>query len=281
MGRPEDFGAGVPAAAAFLEERLGRPALGVVLGSGFDPLLGAFEREGDVEAGAVPGLPRRPGCGPRRVVSARAGEFRVWLLDGRPHLYQGFSAAEVVFPIAVLAEAGARAVVLTCAAGGLREDDRPGDFAVVTDHINLTGCDAIGAIPPGRRDPEFLDLQGVYDPAPAEAWRGAARVAGVALRDGVLASVRGPCYETPAEVRALRTMGADLVSMSTAVEAIAARYLGLRVAAIACVANRGAGMGEAIRHRSVLEVVGKAVGGEARFFARGIGAVAREAGGAI
>ncbi len=271
MGRPEDFGAGIPAAASFLEERLGRPALGVVLGSGFDALIGAFETEKSVEAGAVPGLPRRPGCGPRRFVSARAGDSRAWLVDGRPHLYQGFSPAEIVFPIAVLAKAGARAVLLTCAAGGLLEEDRPGDLAVVVDHINLSGCDATSAIPFHRRDPQFLDLQGVYDPALAEAWRGAAREAGVALRDGVLASVRGPCYETPAEVRMLRAMGADLVSMSTAVEAIAARYAGLRVAAVACIANRGAGLasGAPIRHGDVVGEVSEAVAG-ARTMLRGL-----------
>jgi purine-nucleoside phosphorylase len=205
------------------------------------------------------------------VASARVSERNVWLFLGRRHLYEGHDAALVAFPIAVLAAAGARAVLLTCAAGGLLESDHPGDFALVTDHLNFTGADPLRSIPAGVRDPSFLDLQEAYDPILADRWRRVARESGIGLRDGVLVSVPGPSYETPAEVRMLRALGADLVSMSTVLETIAARYLGLRVAAIACIANRGAGMtgGEGIFHDGVIGRVAGAVTGAGMFLRAG------------
>jgi inosine/guanosine/xanthosine phosphorylase family protein len=259
--------------AAFLRERLGPPALGVVLGSGFArvaPMLGAGD---PVPFEAIPGYPARraPGHG-GGVAAADLAGGRAWIFLGRLHTYEGLDALAAAHPVRLLGAAGATGVLLTCAAGGLLPDDRPGDFAVVTDHLNLLGDDPMRHIPPRDRAPAFLDLQNAYDPGWADAWRVAAEAHGARLRSGVLAALPGPCYETPAEVRMLRAMGADLASMSVVPETILARYLGLRVAAIACIANRGAGMdhGEAIAHDDVVDVVGRAVVTGAPFLAAGL-----------
>jgi purine-nucleoside phosphorylase len=278
MSDPSHFGEDVPRAAERLRERLGAPALGVLLGSGFAPLAAALGAAETVPATEIPGYPRSDVAGHDGGIASviLTGGEAAWLFLGRLHLYEGHDASRVAFPVAVASAAGARAVVLTCAAGGLLAEDRPGDFAVIVDHVNLTGEDPIRGIPPASRSPQFLDLQGAYDPELASIWRDAAREAGLRMRDGVLASVPGPSYETPAEVRMLRALGADLVSMSTAVEAIAARYLGMRVAAIACVANRGARAeaGRAIRHDDVLARVREAVAASASALGAGLGRIA-------
>jgi purine-nucleoside phosphorylase len=276
MGDPAHFGWEVPAAAALLRDRLGPPAAGIVLGSGFAPLAEVLGVGPAVLAGEIPGCPVCTVDGHASgVAAADLPGGRMWVFLGRCHVYEGHDAARVVFPVATLAAAGASAVLLTCAAGGLLERDRPGDFALVMDHLNLTGQDPLRAIPPGTRDPAFLDLQGAYDVELADVWRSAARDAGVPLRDGVLASLPGPSYETAAEVQMLRTLGADLVSMSTVLETIAARYLGLRVSAIACIANRGAGMagGEAISHEGVIARVAGSVAGAGVFMRAGAGSM--------
>jgi inosine/guanosine/xanthosine phosphorylase family protein len=264
-------------AAEVLSGRLGPPALGIVLGSGFLALRDAI---GPVRE--VPGF-RAGVAGPiaASVSGADLPQGRAWIFGPRLHLYQGFSARQVAFPAAILAAAGASSILLTCAAGGLHADDEPGDFAIVTDHINLTGSDPLREIPEPLRQPRFQDLQGVYDPGTRGVWEEAARARGIRLRHGVLAALAGPSYETPAEIRMLRVLGADLVSMSTVPEAILSRYLGLRVAAIACVANRGAGMDEAagIGHDRVLAVVERAVASTREFLREGISGMLARAGG--
>jgi len=277
VSHPPDIPAEAVAAAETLAAVLGEPRMGIVLGSGFAALAGAVESSAAVGNGDIPGYPesRTQGHG-GAIRAARVGETPCWLFDGRLHLYEGLGVAEVVRPVAVLAAAGARGVLLTCAAGGLADADRAGDFALITDHLNLTGEDPVRSIHPGDRRAPFVDLHGVYDDPLLETWRAAARAEGLSVRDGVLAAVPGPSYETPAEVRMLRTLGADLVSMSTVPEALAAHYYGLSVAAIACVANRGAGMdtGEPIRHDDVLANVRAAVVREKGFLLRGLEAMA-------
>jgi purine-nucleoside phosphorylase len=262
----------VVAAGRTLAERLGAPEIGVVLGSGWSGLAGALGAGPAVPRADIPGFPEcRVDGHDGGVAAADLAGRRIWFVTGRVHAYEGRSPAEIAFPVRVLAAAGARGVVLTCAAGGLLDDDRPGDLAVVEDHLNLQGLDALAAIAPERRDPPFLDLQGLYDAAWAESLAASLRAEGCRVRAGVLACVRGPCYETAAEVRMLRVLGADLASMSTVPEAIAARYESLRVAAVACVSNRGAGLsGAPIGHAGVLDVVRRAVGDAAPGFAAGL-----------
>lgn len=253
-------------AGAFLRERLGRPLVGLILGSGFAGMASQLETGEPVPPEAVPGLPpRRPPAMGALVASAVVAGRTVWVLRERMHLYEGFHAGEVAFPVAALAAAGAKGLVLTCAAGGLAPGDSPGGFAAIADHLNLTGDDPVRHVPPEWRRPAFTDLHDAYDPVLRDAMQSAAGTRGLAMREGVLAAVAGPCYETPAEIRALVAAGADLVSMSTVPEAIAARHLGLRVAALACIANRGAGLGSGggIDHGGVLRTVEQAVEREA------------------
>jgi len=237
--------------------RLGAPDLGVVLGSGFDALGDALGCEQGLEI-----APRGSTTGHRGLL-ARAGRpaGTVWVFRGRVHLHEGFDVAQVVFPVELLAAAGARGVLLTSAAGGLADGLEPGDPVLVRDHLNLTGTDPLRGMAVGERPRQFPDLQRVYDQDWAGRIRVAAGAAGLPLREGVLAAVHGPCYETPAEVRMLRALGAELVGMSVVPEAIAAVCRGLRVAALCCVANRGAGLdpGRPIEHGSVLDRVGRAV----------------------
>jgi len=248
--------------ARVLESRLGTPDLGVVLGSGFEPLAESLGAGDLLTPEEIPGLPRSRAEGHGGGVSvARRRAGRAWVFHGRCHLYEGLGVDQVVFPVAALAAAGARAILLTCATGGLGDTDRPGDLAVVADHLNLTGCDPCTELDDGG-PPTHVDLQDAYATRFRESWIREARGQGeVRLREAVLACVRGPCYETPAEVRMLRTLGADLVCMSTVPEVVAARCLGLDVAAVACVANRGAGLEAVgpIRHAVVLETVRRAV----------------------
>jgi purine-nucleoside phosphorylase len=259
--------------AAFLRARLGAPSLGLVLGSGFSGLARALSAGEPVAYGSIPGYPTKRARGHDRGVAAvELGGGLLWIFNGRLHTYDGLDALAAAHPVGLLASAGASAVVVTCAAGGLRDGDRPGDFAIVTDHLNLLGDDPIRRLPRDRREPAFVDLQHIYDPVLADVWRGAARRSDVVFRDGVLAALPGPCYETPAEVRMLRALGADLASMSVVPEAILAHYFRMRVAAIACISNLGAGMKEsvAIGHDDVLEVVARAVERRAEFFKFGL-----------
>jgi len=262
--------------AAFLLERLGPPRLGLVLGSGFSCLRDMLTAGDSTAYGSIPGYPTRHAEGhDRGVVAASVGGATVWVFNGRLHTYEGLDALAAAHPVGLLAAAGAEGVVLTCAAGGLTDGDRPGDFAIVTDHVNLLGDDPIRRLPPDRRNPKFLDLHRVYDPDRAASWRRVAREFDVPLRDGVLAALPGPCYETPAEVRMLRGIGADLASMSVVPEAILAHYFRMRVSAIACVSNLGAGLsaGETIAHDDVLDIVDQAVRRSEPFFRGGLTAM--------
>jgi inosine/guanosine/xanthosine phosphorylase family protein len=271
--RGVDPGADATVGAAFLRERLGAPTFGVVLGSGFAGLARIVGADEPIPFGAVPEYPASRATGHEGgVAAATIGGANAWFFLGRLHAYEGYDALTAAHPVRLLAAAGSTRVVLTCAAGGLLPGDQPGDFAVVTDHLNLLGDDPLRRIPPQRRSPLFLDLQNAYDPSWAAAWRAAAGTTEAHLRDGILGAVPGPCYETPAEVRMLRALGADLASMSVVPETIVARYLGMRVAAIACISNRGAGMhrGDAIAHASVVDIVARAVAESSSFLKAGL-----------
>ena len=180
---------------------------------------------------------------------------------GRLHSYQGYEAAQVVFPVRFGALLGARALVMTNAAGGIRADWPAGTLAVLTDQLNLTGLNPLRGHPPAAWGPRFPDMGAAYDPAlRARARRHAERL-GFALPEGVYAGLAGPSYETPAEIRMLRAMGADLAGMSTVLEVIAARHLGLRCLVLSLVSNPAAGVtGLPLDHEEVLAAGREAAG---------------------
>ncbi len=236
-------------AAAVLEQRSGlRPKVGVVLGSGLGAVADAVQKAVEIPYAELPGfpVPTVPGHGGRAVVGT-VGELPVAVLQGRGHLYEGIDPDFVRTPVRALRAAGAEMLVLTNAAGSLHREMASGRLMLISDHINLTGQSPIvGA--------NFVDLTDLY----SARLRALARELDPTLAEGVYAALPGPHYETPAEIRMLRTLGADLVGMSTALEAIAARAAGMEVLGLSMVTNAAAGItGEALDHLEVL-AAGKA-----------------------
>jgi purine-nucleoside phosphorylase len=180
---------------------------------------------------------------------------------GRLHSYQGYDAAQVVFPVRLAARLGARVLIMTNAAGGIRPDWPPGTLAAVTDHLNLTGLNPLRGEPPANWGPRFPDMATAYDPALVDRARAHADRLGFALATGVYAGLGGPSYETPAEVRMLRALGADLAGMSTVLEVIAARHMGLRSLVVSLVTNPAAGVSDLpLDHEDVLAAGREAAG---------------------
>lgn len=180
---------------------------------------------------------------------------------GRLHSYQGYDAAQVAFPVRLAARLGARVLIMTNAAGGVRADWPAGTLVAITDHLNLTGLNPLRGEPPAAWGPRFPDMATAYDPALVDRARRHARDLGFELATGVYAGLAGPSYETPAEVRMLRVLGADLAGMSTVLEVIAARHLGMRSLVLSLVTNPGAGVTETpLDHEDVL-VAGRQAAG--------------------
>jgi purine-nucleoside phosphorylase len=241
-------------AAADLRHHLGQAPFDValVLGSGWQAAAGTLgETVAEVELVKVYGFPEPTVAGHGGMVRAvDAGGKRLVVFLGRVHLYEGHSPATVVHGVRAAIAAGARTVVLTNAAGGLDEALAVGQPVVIRDHVNLTGRSPLGgAEPPAPYPSRFADLTTLYSPR----LRAVAKEADPTLAEGVYAALNGPHYETPAEIRMLRTLGADLVGMSTALEAIAAHHAGAEVLALSLVTNLAAGVGPApLDHQEVL-----------------------------
>jgi purine-nucleoside phosphorylase len=204
---------------------------------------------------------------PKPTVKGHLGQFvlgqiektKIIFAQGRVHLYEGHTARDVTSIVRVLAEAGIKKVIVTNAAGALNPKFRPGDWMIITDHINLTGTSPLVGTA------NFIDMTEVYSSRLQEKFREAAKEIGISLREGVYAGGVGPQYETPAEVRMLQNLGADAVGMSTVLEVIQARALGLEVAGFSCLTNLGAGLSkEKLSHQEVLEVGKKAAANFAR-----------------
>lgn len=219
------------------------PRIGVVLGSG----LGAFAETID-DAVKVPyrdmphmPSPEVPGHA-GNLCFGRVAAVEIVCMQGRVHLYEGYGVDEVVHGVRTMARLGVRCVLLTNAAGGLDPVWAPGDLMVVTDHLNLTGASPLVGPNDDALGPRFPDLTTVYDTELRSMLQAVASGAGISLRAGVYAGLLGPSYETPAEVRMLRTLGAHAVGMSTVSEAIALRHMGVRVGALSCIANLAAGI---------------------------------------
>jgi purine-nucleoside phosphorylase len=230
----------VNAAAKFLRDRgWGSESLAIVLGSGLAVLARDFEVEEDLSFGAIPHfLPTTVAGHPGRLLRARLKEVACLVLQGRLHYYEGLPLSTVVFPIRVLARLGVRVLLLTNAAGALNREFRPGDLMLVTDHLNFMGDNPLRGPNLDELGPRFPAMTAAYAQELIRMAREAAVRAGVELREGVYAAVAGPSYETAAEARGLRQMGADAVGMSTVPEVIAARHAGMSVLALSCLANR-------------------------------------------
>jgi len=231
-----------------------RPAIGVVLGSGLGAFADALDEAATVPFGDIPHFPASTVAGHSgALVVGRSRGVPVAVLKGRVHHYEGYSLAEVVFPVRVLGRLGVRTLVVTNAAGAINASFRPGELMILEDHINLLGNPMIGANEEAL-GPRFFDMSEAYDRRLRDAAARACAAVGVACHRGVYVSVTGPSYETPAEIRMFRTLGADAVGMSTVPEVIAARHLGMRVLGLSCLTNMAAGVSDRkLDHREVLE----------------------------
>jgi purine-nucleoside phosphorylase len=244
------------AAAAAIRAVVGAvPQTAVVLGSGLGPLVERLTDRVTVAYSNIPYFPTPsvPGHAGNLVVG-RVGAARVVYLQGRFHYYEGHDLATTTFPIRVLARLGVETVVLTAATGGINPEFNPGDIVCLADHLNLIGFNPLRGPNDERFGPRFCDMTEVYARRLREVALEAASLQGLRLQSGVYACLPGPSYETPAEIRMLRTLGADVVGMSTVPEAIVASHSGMNVLAFALVTNAAAGVtGEPIRHEEVLE----------------------------
>jgi purine-nucleoside phosphorylase len=249
-----------PLTAAARLKRLSplRPTLAIVLGSGFHHVLTELRVDAEVSYDRLPGFPPTGVSGHAgKLLIGHLGGTPVMVLSGRAHYYEGHSMAEVTFAVRALAAYGIRDLLLTNAAGGVNRKFRPGDFMMLTDHINLMGTNPLrgGALPDL---PRFVDLTCAYDPGLRRLLRQAGRESGLRLRTGTYLAVCGPSYETPAEIRAFARLSADAVGMSTVPEVIVARQCGLKVAAVSCITNLAAGRSRAtLSHAEVLETAGR------------------------
>lgn len=258
-------------AASRLLGRLGGPVrVAGILGSGFRPVLEILEGARRMRYEEIEGLGPCEAPGHEgEIVAGAVGGARVALFSGRIHLYEGRPAAETTAPVELARALGADRILLTTAAGATGQRPLPGELVLVEDHLNLTGENPLLDIPLRERCPPFLPMGDAYDRGALDLAEALAAGDAGGVRRCVLASVRGPSFETPAEYRALARLGADIVSMSCALETIAARARGLRVLALAIVANGPARPGErGADGVEVLEVVETAVRARLGFFAR-------------
>ncbi len=233
---------------------LGQPRVGIVLGSGLGAVADAVDDPVVVGYEELPGFPRPSVEGHAgKAVIGSIGGVPVAVLQGRAHLYEGGDLETLKTPVRALRAAGASVLILTNAAGSLRPEVGPGSLMAITDHINLTGVNPLMGPNDDSIGPRFPSLRDAYDPALLQTLRESARDAQVDLAEGVYLAVTGPSFETPAEIRAFRTLGADAVGMSTVQETIVARHCGLRVVAVSVITNLAEGMtDEALSHEQTL-----------------------------
>lgn len=243
------------AAQLILQRTALRPRIGLVLGSGLGAFADSLTDATQVPYGEIPSFPESTAIGHAgRMVIGKAGEIAVAAMQGRVHLYEGYSAQQVVFPIRVFARMGVKALILTNAAGGINLGYSQGALVLIRDHINLQGTNPLVGPNDDRFGVRFPDMTHAYCMEYRAIAREETAKLKIQLHEGVYAALVGPSYETPAEIEHLRRIGADLVGMSTVAEVIAARHMGLNVLAISCVTNMAAGIfDQPLSHAEVME----------------------------
>jgi purine-nucleoside phosphorylase len=272
LKQPMDTFQRIQETADFIQSRIKtRPSVAVILGSGLGSFADDMSDAVRIPYSDIPHFARSTAIGHAgRLVIGNVDGIPVATMQGRFHLYEGYRPETVVFPIRVFARMGVRAAILTNAAGGIKLDYSQGRLVVVTDHINLQGHNPLAGPEDERLGPRFIDMSEAYCKDYRDMTLAAGKKLGIELGQGVYVSLLGPSYETPAEIRFLRTIGADLVGMSTVAEVIAARQLGMKILAISCVTNMAAGiLKQKINHEEVLET-GRRVAGEFKKLLRAV-----------
>jgi purine-nucleoside phosphorylase len=275
-------------AATFLKSRLGtlESRIGIVLGSGLGAVAEAVETTAIVPYGEIPHFPQSTVEGHSgRIVAGRLNGVPVVVMQGRVHFYEGYSPQQVTFPMRVLGRMGIRTAILTNAAGGINLSARVGDLVLISDHINLLGFNPLNGPNEARFGDgkktglRFFDMTEAYSRALRDLAHKAGREDGLYLTEGVYLATPGPSFETPAEIRAFRELGADLVGMSTVPETIVARHMGIEVLGISCVTNLAAGISQTpLSHEEVFEAGGKAQHRLASLLQRVVPAIAARGG---
>jgi purine-nucleoside phosphorylase len=269
----------VEEAASFIATRSDvRPLIAVVLGSGLGDFADDLSEATKIDYADIPHFHRSTAVGHAgRLVLGKVGACPLVVMQGRIHLYEGHPASAVGFPMRVFSGLGVRAAILTNAAGGINLEYGQGALVMIKDHINLQGQNPLTGLEDMRFGPRFIDMTEAYSRGYRKHAAEAAQKIGIELREGVYAALAGPSYETPAEIRFLRTIGADLVGMSTVPETIVARQMGIKVLAISCVTNMAAGvLDKPLNHGEVLET-GRRVSGQFKALLRQvIPAIARD-----
>ncbi len=240
----------------FLRSRIGgQPSVGVVLGSGLGAFADTLTDRVEIPYAEIPGWPQSTAVGHAgKLVVGGVGGVTVATLAGRAHFYEGYTPQQVVFGVRTLGRLGVKSLILTNAAGGINVSYGQGALVLISDHINLQGTNPLLGPNEDSLGPRFPDMSDAYARAYRAITQSAAKELGIDLPEGVYAALSGPSYETPAEIRYLRAIGADLVGMSTVGEVIAANHMGIRCMAISCVTNMAAGvLDQKINHEEVLE----------------------------
>jgi purine-nucleoside phosphorylase len=243
-------------AAQFVLQRTPlRPRIGLVLGSGLGSFADSLTDAVRIPFHEIPAFPLSTAIGHAgQMVIGMAGKVPVAVMQGRVHLYEGYSPQQVAFPMRVFGRTGIRSVILTNAAGGINLTYKQGALVLIGDHINLQGNNPLVGPNDDRFGLRFPDMTHAYEKSYRDLAREEASKLGMTLHEGVYVALLGPNYETPAEIRYLRTIGADLVGMSTVFEVIAARHMGIKVLAISCVTNMAAGiLDKPLSHQEVME----------------------------
>jgi len=268
---PGEFARAEQAAQFILTKTKLRPQVAVVLGSGLGAFADDLAEATRVPYQEIPFFPRSTAVGHAGVLAiGNCAGVPVAAMQGRVHMYEGYSAQEVAFPIRVLGRMGIKAAILTNAAGGINLEYKQGCLVLLSDHINLQGRNPLVGPNDERFGPRFPDMTRAHHKPYRQAAMEEARRLGITCFEGVYAALLGPNYETPAEIRFLRTIGADVVGMSTVAEVIAARQMGVKVLAISCVTNMAAGiLDKPINHEEVLET-GERVKGQFIALLRGL-----------
>ncbi len=247
----------MPTAAEVIAARTSlRPRGGVVLGSGLGAFADTLNDRTVIPYGEIPDWPQSTAIGHAgKLVIGVVDGVAVAVLAGRAHLYEGYTAKQAAFGVRTLRALGVESLVLTNAAGGIRPDWTPGSLILISDHINLLGQNPLSGPNDDSLGPRFPDMSEAYSRSFRAIAKEVGHSVGVDLHEGVYAAVPGPSYETPAEIRYLRAIGADLVGMSTVPETLAANHMGMKVLGISCVTNHAAGViDQKLNHTEVLEV---------------------------
>lgn len=256
MKKPPGYAEALKAAKYLNSRWRVRPRVGIVLGSGLGEVVHQVQGAIKIPYQSIPFFPRPSVKGHSGLLHLGTwAQTPVAILEGRMHLYEGYAPAEVVFPTRVLIQAGVEILIVTCAAGGIASKATPASFMFFSDHLNFQGVNPLAGAHDAGWGQRFVDLSQAYDPELRLKAGRAARAQHLKFSEGVYVALLGPTYETPAEIRALRQLGAGAVGMSTVPEVLAARQLGARVLAIATISNRAAGLsGRPLSHEDVLEV---------------------------